>query len=282
MRPLRTALFTLSLSTLALGSLGCQSGTLTPTEALVGSAASALTVAEESGDVTADAVGAESPTALADQADLSASVPSAPSDAIGVCDLDAQRQRVLARYDADGNGVLDATELRALSEDVEARVGSPLAVRFGLGFRAHVVRRLHWLFDENGDGTLSSDERTAMVDALEARCVRIRAQVLATFDANGNGVLDPSERQAARDAVRARLEAARAAVLTKYDLDGDGVLEPVERLALRADRVAAFLVHRAAVIAEFDANHDGTLDAAEVKALKQALITRLIEGRDAA
>jgi Ca2+-binding EF-hand superfamily protein len=280
MTHLRRALLTVGLAALSLAGSACQ-GNLSEDETLSGEAASALMAAEESGDVTADAAGAESIEVLSAQAEASAALPSLPDDAAGTCDFSAHRQRVLARYDADADGKLNAPERRALKADLETRFGSPLAVRFGLAHRAHVVRRAQWLFDENGDGQLSSDERTAMVDAFEARCRQVHARVLERFDADGSGKLEQTERQAAFEALRARVQAHRQTLLSEYDSNTNGVLDDGERLALRADRLAAFQTRRAALIEQFDANGDGTLGAVEVRALKQAIITRLIEGRDA-
>ena len=281
MKILRKTLLTLSLTAVSVGGLACSGGAMTEDETLVGEASSALTLAEESGDVTADAVGGESPAELSAAGDDASVLPQVPGDADGVCDLGARKARVLARYDANGDGKLGPAERQALKEDLEARVGHPVALRFGLAHRAHVIKRLQWVFDSNLDGTLSSDERTAMVDALEARCERIRANVLARFDANADGALDATEKQAAKDALVARLQALRAQVLSQYDANGNGVLDDGERVTLKNDRIAAFQARRAAVVAQFDVNDDGTLDAAEKTALKQAIVQRIIDGRDA-
>ena len=277
MKILRKTLLTLSLSALA----GCQGGAMTEDETLVGEASSALTVAEESGDVTADAVGGESSTELSASGDEASLLPQTPGEADGFCDLNARRARVLARYDANDDGRLGPAERQALKDDLVARAGHPIAVRFGLMHRAHVIKRLQWVFDSNLDGTLSADERTAMVDALEARCVRIRANVIARFDANGDGSLDAAEKQAAKDAFVARVQALRQQVLTQYDVNSNGVLEETERAQLRSDRIAAFQARRAMVVAQFDVNDDGVLDDAEKTALKQAITQRIIDGRDA-
>ncbi|MDP2270687.1 MAG: calcium-binding protein [Archangium sp.] len=277
MKILRKTLLALSLS---VGAVACQGGQMTEEETLVGEASAALTVAEESGDVTADAVGGETATELTASGDESAVLPQAP-DGDGVCDLGARKARVLARYDANGDGRLGPVERDALRDDLQARVGHPVALRFGLIHRAHVIKRLQWVFDTNLDGSLSADERTAMVDALEARCERLRAQVIERFDANADGSLDATEKQAAKDALVARIQAFRQQVLTQYDANTNGVLDDGERQQLRSDRIAAFQARRAAVVAQFDVNDDGTLDDAEKRALKQAITQRIIEGRDA-
>ena len=277
MKILRKTLLALSLS---VGAVACQGGQMTEEETLVGEASSALTVAEESGDVTADAVGGETATEMTASGDESAVLPQT-GDGDGVCDLGARRARVLARYDANGDGKLGPVERDALRDDLQARVGHPVALRFGLIHRAHVIKRLKWVFDTDLDGSLSADERTAMVDALEARCERIRANVIERFDTNGDGSLDATEKQAAKDALVARVQAFRQQVLTQYDVNTNGVLDDGERQQLRTDRIAAFQARRAAVVAQFDVNDDGTLDDAEKVALKQAITQRIIEGRDA-
>lgn len=281
MKILRKTLLTFSLTAAAtVGGLSCQGAPMTEDETLVGEASAALTLAEESGDVTADAVGGEDGSAMAIASDDSAALP-VPGEGDGVCDLKARRGRVLARYDANGDGRLGPAERQALKSDLEARVGHPLAVRFGLRHRAHVLRRMQWVFDANHDGALSADERTAMVDALEARCERVRAGLLTRFDANADGTLDAPERQAAKDAFIARVQAFRAQVLSQYDVNSDGMLDETERLELRDDRLAALQARRATVVAQFDTNQDGVLDAAEKTALKQAIVQRITEGRDA-
>lgn len=280
MKTLRQSLLTLSLTTLSFGVTACAGSAPTEEETLVGEAASALTVAEESGDPTADAVGSESDDELAAAGDSASLVPQA-GEGGGFCDLGARRARILAHFDVNHDGQLGPAERQALRDELEARTGHPLAVRFGLQHRAHVMKRLRWAFDENNDGVLSADERTALMDALEARCLRLRATIIERFDANDDGQLGPAERQAARDAFLARVQALKQQVLSQYDVNGNGVLDEAERQQLRADRVAAFQARRAAVKAQFDADGDGVLSDAEQLALKHAIQQRLIDGRDA-
>jgi hypothetical protein len=280
MKPLRHPLLALSMSALSLGLLAC-SGPLSEDDALVGEATAYLSAGEETGSLAAEASGAESDAAAAGLVDESMELPSMPPEASGVCDLEGRRQRVLSRYDEDGDGQLGPTERRALARELEARVGHPMAVRFAIRHRVHVLKRLKWAFDENGDGALSTDERTALVDAMEARCLRLRTAALERFDANANGQLDAPERQAAKEALAARIAAARAEVLTAHDANGNGVLDDGERAALKAERLAALRAKRAEVVSRFDADGSGSLDAAETLALKRAIQTRVAEGRDA-
>lgn len=280
MKSLRHTLLSLSLTAVALTTAGCQ-GALTQDEQDIGEATSYLTAADETGDVAGDAVGAEDDSTLQTSADESAVLPEMPGDADGVCDFSARRARILARYDANGDGQLGPAERQQLKSDLEARVGHPLAVRLAVMHRVHVLKRVKWAFDENGDGVLSADERTALIDAMEARCVRLRAEVVSRFDANGDGTLDASERAAAKAALVARVQAARQNLLSQYDANGNGVLDNGERMQLRADRIAAWQAKKAQVVAQFDADGDGTLNDAEKLALKHAIQQRIIEGRDA-
>jgi hypothetical protein len=280
MKPLRHTLLSLSLTAVALTTAGCQ-GALTEDEQLVGEASSYLTAADESGEPAQDAVGAEDDSALGAAADETSVLPGEPGDGDGVCDFGARRARVMARYDANGDGHLGPVERQQLKADLEARTGHPVALRLAIAHRVHVLKRVKWVFDENNDGVLSADERTALVDAMQARCERLKAQVVARFDADGDGVLNAAERQAAKDAFWARAQAARQAVLAQYDANGNGVLDDGERLVLRADRLAAWQARKAAVKAQFDTDGDGVLSDAEKQALKQAIQQRIIEGRDA-
>lgn len=280
MKSLRHTLLSLSLTAVALTTAGCQ-GALTDDEQTLGEASSYLTASEETGDVAGDAVALEDSSALSSEADDASVLPEMPGDADGVCDFGAVKARILARYDANGDGQLGPAERQALKSDLAAVTNHPLAVRFAIRHRVFVMKRVRWAFDENNDGVLSADERTAMVDAMEARCERLRAQVVAHFDANGDGHLDATERAAAKAAFVARVQAARQALLSQYDANGNGVLDDGERLQLRNDRIAAWQAKKAQVIAQFDADGDGTLNDAEKLALKQAIQQRLIEGKDA-
>jgi hypothetical protein len=280
MNPLRHTLLSLSLLAVASSTAGCQ-GAMSEEDQDLGEASSYLTLSEETGEAAGDSVALESPETLTSSAEDTAALPELPADADGVCDLRGARQRVLARYDDNGNGQLDPAERVALRRDLVAMSSRPMAARFVLRHRAAVMTRVRWAFDENGDGVLSSDERTALVDALQARCERRRAELLSRFDANGDGTLDATERAAVKAALVAKVQAQRQALLARYDANGNGVLDDGERVALRNDLVAAWQAKRAQVVTQFDANGNGALDAGERMTLKQALQQRIAEGRDA-
>jgi Ca2+-binding EF-hand superfamily protein len=276
-RRLMSAALTTSL---ALAGVGCN-GAMRDEELALGEAASFITASEEGGEIGADAValadGAQLSALAEEQAALSTEVPESVGD---VCDLAARRERVLAAYDTDKDGRLDRAELRALREDLAPGVRARF---FGLGWRVRMwaFSRVRWAFDENGDHALSDEERSALVDAMTARCERLRTAVLETFDANGDGTLDEAERQAARDAFRAKLLARRQEVLDTYDANRSGTLEQDEREALRADRLQAAKARRAALMEHYDTNGDGRLSAEEALPLRKAIQDRIRNGEDA-
>lgn len=265
---------------LPLGTVACNAA---PAEAdlAVGEAASFLSTSEESGDIGSDAVADASNDTLASiTAEDVDTATESPTTLSGTCDFSARRQEVLDTYDTNHDGKLDRTELKALKADLGEQV-TPRFARAGMRLRHWAFWRVRWAFDENGDKTLSTEERTALVDAFEARCQRLHQQALDKFDANHDGQLDDSERQAAAQAARAAWEQKHQELLAKYDSNGDGVLDTTERTQLREDRIAAARARRQELLAQYDTNQDGKLSTEEALPLRQELQRRIIEGAGA-
>lgn len=80
-------------------------------------------------------------------------------------------------------------------------------------------------FDKDGDGQLSNEERTAMVDTMRAKSEERNKAMLEKYDADKDGKLN------AEEAGKARSE-RQAELLKKYDKDGDGKLSNEERKAI--------------------------------------------------
>ncbi|NTX56684.1 calcium-binding protein [Myxococcus sp. CA039A] len=270
--------------TLPFGLTACGDDVPDETTRYVGEAASYLTAAEEDGALGADAVADTDATQQGAMADEDVSgLETEPTDDGQACDFSEHRRTVLAKYDDDGDGALNARELRELKADVGERRDTlrPRLTQLGRRARHWAFWRVRWAFDENGDGALSAEERTALVDAMEARCQRLRTERLEQHDTNGDGTLDEAERQAAREARRARWEARRQERLGTYDANDNGVLDAGERVALRQDRVEAAQERRATLLATYDTNGDGRLSTEEALPLRQDIQRRIIEGRDA-
>ncbi|MFY2563493.1 calcium-binding protein [Corallococcus terminator] len=270
--------------TLPFGLTACGDDVPDETARYVGEAASYLTAAEEDGALGADAVAdtnASQREAMADE-DVGG-LETEPTDEGKTCDFSAHRQAVVEKYDDDKDGQLSVRELRELKADVGEQRDAPRPRLAQLGRRARhwAFWRVRWAFDENGDGALSAEERGALVEAMEARCQRLRTERLEQHDTNGDGSLDEAERQAARVARRARWEARRQERLVTYDTNDNGVLDAGERVALRTDRVEAAQERRATLLAAHDTNGDGRLSTEEALPLRQDIQRRIVEGRDA-
>jgi len=127
--------------------------------------------------------------------------------------------RILEKYDANKNGVLDPEEKAAFERDREAR-------------RAEFMKK----FDTDGDGQLNDAEKTAMREQMGAMghgrhemSPEMRQRMLEKYDVNKNGQLDPEEKEVAKRDHEAR----RAEMMKRFDTDGDGKLSDAERDAMR-------------------------------------------------
>ena len=98
-----------------------------------------------------------------------------------------RHQKMLEKFDADGDGSLSDAEKQAAKEAFEARRAE------------HREKMMLKHFDEDGDGVLSEPEQAAAQEAHEQR--------LAKFDLDGDGELSREEHQAARAERRAQKKA---------------------------------------------------------------------------
>lgn len=197
------------------------------------------------------------------------------ADPAGSCEPGALRARVIARYDADGDGELSDDERQDLRDDVE---GHPLlrrAIERHRLVRRAVLHRLRFVYDANDDGRLDETERQTLKDDLIARCEARRAQILERYDVDGSGDLSDAEKDQLKSDLRARLMALRAEVLERFDANGDGRLDLSERQAVREAIQARMATIRAELKARFDVDGDGELSADERNALREFLRQRI-------
>lgn len=245
-----------------------------------------LALASEDGTMdgsTDAAMGGMDETTMADGAEESvdSALDQEPGELSVTCDFSGMREQIVARFDENGDGVLDAEERAAVREELENRPRARAALHRLLGGhrpRFHLYARVRWAFDADSDGQLSDEERAEMVAALEARCQLRKAEFLERYDANGDGSISPAELAAAVREARAAFQAKKAELLAEWDANGDGTLDEAERALAKAEARERLQTRRAEIRAQFDANGDGELDDAEKAALKAAVRQRIAEG----
>ena len=195
-----------------------------------------------------------------------------------------QKQMLLAKHDANGNGRLDETERQAMVAAIRAEAEAQQTQQ----------RLRRW--DTDGDGKLSETETAAMEAALgEARRHAEEwrhRQELERWDKNSDGELSEEETaamEAAHEQSRRRGEEWRRQwEREQYDLDGDGQLNEEERMLAEAARARREAYARGEAgspdgadrraqfqetiarwrLQNFDVDNNGELDEAENAAVK--------------
>ena len=94
------------------------------------------------------------------------------------------REKLLEKFDANGDGHLDETERAAAKSAMQAK-------------RAERKQQILAEFDVDGDGQLNAEEKAAAKEAFKAK-------MKERFDENGDGELDEDERRAMKRAMQHR------------------------------------------------------------------------------
>ena len=123
------------------------------------------------------------------------------------------REEVLARFDQDLDGKLNAKEASAARKESHSREA----------IKADLLKR----FDDNKNGRLDAAE---MSRARAEFAATRRAKVLNKYDANHNGLLDPKERKRLQE--DRQRESARIKLQKRFDLNHDNQLDALEAAAL--------------------------------------------------
>ena len=116
---------------------------------------------------------------------------------------------LLAKYDTNGDGKLDATERAAMQADMEAQ-------------RKALIAK----YDTNGDGVLDATERAAMEADMKAQRLAEQTAKFATLDADTSGGLTLAEFTAGAP-TGATADQIKAA-FTRLDTDKDGLISLAE------------------------------------------------------
>jgi EF hand len=142
----------------------------------------------------------------------------APSGAFAA-KADGKKAKLIAKYDKNGNGIIDGDEMNAVRKDFAADPNGELKQ-----------------FDTNGDGKLSDEEIAAIKpgsgkkggEAKKAGGNKM-AKLIAKYDKNGNGIIDGDE----KDALRKDFAADPNGELKQFDLNSDGKLSDGEIAAIK-------------------------------------------------
>jgi Ca2+-binding EF-hand superfamily protein len=190
----------------------------------------------------------------------------APGLPAGV-DQAAIRQKLLEKFDANGDGTLTGQELQNAQAALLKQFGA------GLGAAGINLDELKKRFDTDGDGKLNQQEQAAAMAAFqraranggaaggaapsgnatgtpagggfgdlpaaEGKGGRGRETMIKRFDKDGDGKLNDEEKAEAQKALKGKKGEARPAKLTeamkKFDADGDGKLSEEERAAAKKE-----------------------------------------------
>ncbi|MBI4820653.1 MAG: hypothetical protein HY791_30595 [Deltaproteobacteria bacterium] len=222
-----------------------------------------------------------------------ASAPTgADEDAIGEgsdvnrdCSLGGVHDRLVARFDTDGDGVLSETERAVMEAEFSGRAGA--CGRGGHGRGDGEMRGEGGM--GHGEGGMGeglghgrggpppelTDTGTVGGDRPEGCGHRGRGplpfrRLLWIYDTDGDGALSDVEREILRADLEARGANLEARQLAEFDADGDGALSDTEIEAARAARRAEHEARRAADLATYDADGDGRLSHEERRAMHDA------------
>ena len=217
---------------------------------------------------------------------------------------DDVRQRMLDRFDADGDGTISPEErqeaFRAMREramrDTAERADTDGDGKVSDEERAEMRREQagpwkealdEWVkadFDADGDGELNEEE-TASRKAFEKRLQDFGKEMRLRFDdRDGDGKISDEERQAAREQNRKTGFALMMRAGKYMDTDGDGEVSGEERMRFRKSVSTSMLDWVGSFRARFDGNRDGRLDETERGTLVDGLrgeILKRVEKFDA-
>jgi Ca2+-binding EF-hand superfamily protein len=124
---------------------------------------------------------------------------------------DGKKAKIIAKYDKNGNGIIDGDEKEAIRKDYAANPNGELKA-----------------FDTNGDGKLDDDEIAAIKPGAGSKDKTKIQQVLAKYDTNKNGMIDGAE----KEALRKDYAANKDGDLKAFDKNKDGKLDDQEIAAI--------------------------------------------------
>lgn len=163
--------------------------------------------------------------------------------------LQAFRDRMTDRFDADGDGFVSVEEM--LSGRRNMMLDSPRGDRI----RAR--------YDSDGDGVLSESEEAAMNAGFAEQDAERLSGMLERYDSDGDGEMSREETVAMQEQWVDRQRSFFDSVTEQYDADGDGMLNIDERDTARAEFSSQR--ERDRFIDRYDTNGDNQIDARDTE-----------------
>lgn len=133
--------------------------------------------------------------------------------------------RALLRYDGDRNGSIDWLEAERYRRDLHERIVAKFDLN-GNGRLEDTERQAANRALHHGEGLAVARKEGTGGDVISG-------EMIHRFDADGDGMLNEAELKAAQKAMRAD---RRAAMLARYDTDRDGKLSKEERSSMWKER----------------------------------------------
>jgi Ca2+-binding EF-hand superfamily protein len=126
---------------------------------------------------------------------------------------DGKKAKLIAKYDKNGNGIIDGDEKDAIRKDYAANPNGELKE-----------------YDTDHDGKLSDEEIAAIKPGSGGKKKQAVKDALAKYDKNDNGIIDGDEVAA----IRKDFAAAPDGELKAFDKNHDGKLDDDEIAAIKA------------------------------------------------
>lgn len=201
------------------------------------------------------------------------------------------RNRLLEKYDKDGDGKLNVAERNAARAAFLKHPRPSLPdfdntddARKQRLIEGDIRRKLLQWYDKDGNGKLNAAEKVAAqtellnllasvsepefqprtpTEAELKRRERARQQLLTAWDKDGDGEFSEAEQAAMREDLEKKREAARARIMKEFDTNGDGEIDESERDSLRA----SYEKQREEIARKYDKDGSGGLSVEEREAM---------------